>query len=377
MKILFKQFLGQNHSWAVVGQNLARELIKLGHEVDLFPTDGIKYLPEDLKNNVIGYIELNQPQMLYGNLPASDYNVEVSYTAPKNFHLYLNHSLHSKKIGYWAWEFLGKDNKATLPPGFAKGCMYPHIALVPSVFAKQIYLDANIPDDKVKILPHGFGDSFLGDSIYPLKTEKKFKFLFNIGQCHKRKEPELLLESWGQAFTKKDNVALVCKVVDKKSENPWDIKWSDIISKFKKKYPNHAEIIELREFIPDLSSLYRACNAVISTSSCEGFSMVPLEGLASNKIVICPDRGAHLDFCDSKFTLQFETTEVQCPMNYQYWTPSPYSMMYKGVVSSIVNKMQQAVNEEESLLEQYKDNFSFIRQNYTWSKITNQLLEML
>lgn len=46
------QFLGQQHSWSVFGWGIATSLLKLGHEVHLFPTDGIKHIPFGLKNKV-------------------------------------------------------------------------------------------------------------------------------------------------------------------------------------------------------------------------------------------------------------------------------------------------------------------------------------
>ena len=57
MKILWNGFASRNHSWSLVAQNICRSLIKFGHQVDIFSTNGIKYFPQDLKNNLIGYTE--------------------------------------------------------------------------------------------------------------------------------------------------------------------------------------------------------------------------------------------------------------------------------------------------------------------------------
>ena len=255
MKIGIKQFLGQNHSWACVGQALARELIKRNHIVDLFATDGIKHFPADLKPNLVGYTELDDDKII-GNKLSNDYDMELSYTTVKNFPHYLNHNPKSKKYGLWAYEFIGKNNTNTLPVGFAKNYNCIDKLLLPSNFCKQIFLNGNVPSDKIEILPHGFSDNFIEQSdIYSLKTDRKFKFLFNIGQCHKRKGIEVLLDAWGKAFNNKDDVALICKTVVKKPEAPFELYWPDLIQQFKKKYPKHAPIISISEFIPDLSSL--------------------------------------------------------------------------------------------------------------------------
>jgi len=53
MRIVIKQYLGNNHSWAVCGRGIARSLAKK-HQVDLYSTDGIEHLG-DLKKNLLGY----------------------------------------------------------------------------------------------------------------------------------------------------------------------------------------------------------------------------------------------------------------------------------------------------------------------------------
>ena len=98
MKILIRQFLGQQHSWSVTGWGIASSL-KKKHDVHLFSTDGIKNTPNYLKNNIIGYTELNS-QKVYGKLPDNNYDCQISYTAMKNFQPYLSHGS-KNRFGIW------------------------------------------------------------------------------------------------------------------------------------------------------------------------------------------------------------------------------------------------------------------------------------
>ena len=111
MKVCWMGFLGKSHSWSIVGQSICRELIKLGHDVHLFSTNGLQYFPEDLKQNLIGYVEENSKNVT-GRLPDKIYDVKLSYTCPINWQNYLNGG--KNKLVCWVYEWL------IYPYGFAK-----------------------------------------------------------------------------------------------------------------------------------------------------------------------------------------------------------------------------------------------------------------
>src|SRR5271154_3136568 len=90
MKVCWFGYLGKNHSWSIVAQNLSRELIALGHEVDLFSTNGNSYFPVDLEPYLKGFITEEQlinsseVQQQFFKLDAT-YDMQLSYTALRNF----------------------------------------------------------------------------------------------------------------------------------------------------------------------------------------------------------------------------------------------------------------------------------------------------
>src|SRR5271157_2893132 len=86
MRIKIQQFLfGKCHSWSLVGQNLGRSLIKLGHTVEFVSTDGFveRYCPQDLKPFV-------------KEVPTGIYDCQISYTAPHNWPKYLANGTKNK-----------------------------------------------------------------------------------------------------------------------------------------------------------------------------------------------------------------------------------------------------------------------------------------
>lgn len=116
MQVKFQQFFGNCHSWSVVGQSLAREFIKDGHDVDIFSTNGIQNYPEDLKLNLKGSFDKKTKidDKLFSELK-NNYDVQISYTMPRNFGNYLNRGV-KNRFGIWAWEFNGINGANTLPP---------------------------------------------------------------------------------------------------------------------------------------------------------------------------------------------------------------------------------------------------------------------
>ena len=121
MNICWMGFVGRNMSWSIVAQNLCREFIKLGHNFYIFYTNGALYFPDDLKPNLKGYIEENTQitnanyQDLIGSKLDTNYDMQLSYTAFKNFEAYLSRGT-KNRFGIWNYE------TTVIPKAFIKHC---------------------------------------------------------------------------------------------------------------------------------------------------------------------------------------------------------------------------------------------------------------
>src|SRR6185369_2000968 len=115
MKICWFGFLGKNHSWSIVAQNISRELVKLGHKVDLFSTNGDLHFPDDLRPYLKGFVKEGEPisiDMLNSKLEET-YDMQLSYTALSNF---CNYFLRGDKNRFGIWNY----ETTVLPKAFAK-----------------------------------------------------------------------------------------------------------------------------------------------------------------------------------------------------------------------------------------------------------------
>lgn len=198
MKICWFGFLGKNHSWSIVAQNLSRELIKMGHHVDLFSTNGVQHFPEDLKPYLKGTMVEGQPITsanyieVVGSKLDKKYDMQLSYTALRNFCDYFTRG-DKNRFGIWNYE------TTVLPKGFAKYYNCVDKVLPSSNFSKKIFTDNGMPEDKQVMIPHGIHlERFQNLGKYPLKTKKKYKILCNIAQPHLRKNIPGLFKAWGK-----------------------------------------------------------------------------------------------------------------------------------------------------------------------------------
>lgn len=370
MKVCWFGFLGKNHSWSIVAQNISRKLIEMGHEVDLYSTNGVEHFPEDLKPFLKGFN--NEGEMKQNIMaPLKDqYDLQLSYTAFKNFPIYFIRG-NKNRFGIWNYE------TDILPKAFAKYTKSVDKVLPSSQFSKDIFIKNGVPADKQVVVPHGIHvERFQNLGKFPLKTKKKLKVLANIAQPHLRKNIPGLLEAYGKAFTKKDDVCLVLKVSRKPPKHAFDVDFNKLFSDFKNKYKDHAEIEIIDMFIVDIETLYNACDVVYTMTHSECFWMPGLEGFAANKIVIAPRYGGQLDFMNDDNSLLVDGKECRAPMQAQYWEPSPYAKMFNPDTNLGADALRKVYSDYDNLLAKFSPNMKSLMPNYSWASVAERIIDL-
>lgn len=376
MKICWFGFLGKNHSWSIVAQNLSREFIRKGHEVDLFSTNGILHFPEDLKPNLKGYVEENvaiTPENF--NLEVTSklshkYDMQLSYTALKNFGNYFIRG-DKNRFGIWNYE------TTILPKAFAKYANYVDKVLPSSNFSKKVFSANGMPEDKQVVVPHGIHlERFQNLGKYPLKTQKKYKILANIAQPHLRKNIPGLLKAYGKAFTKADNVCLVLKISKKSPNNQGEVPFNKIYNDFQANFKNHAEVEIIDQFIVDIEPLYNACDVVLTMSHAECFWMPGLEGFAANKVVVAPRYGGQLDYMNDNNSILIDGKEIRADYRMQYWEPSPYASVFDPSTDQCAEKLRDLIKNYDDYLKKFSPNMQEILPHYTWERAAERILSL-
>lgn len=376
MKICWFGFLAKNHSWSIVAQNISRELIKLGHDVDLFSTNGTQYLPEDLKPHLKGFLEegkeVSQEEYYHqiGSKLDANYDMQLSYTALKNFCQYFVRG-DQNRFGIWNYE------TTVLPKAFAKYFRCVDKVVPSSQFSKKIFTDNGMPEDHQVVIPHGIHlDRFKNLGKYPLKTQKKIKVLCNIAQPHLRKNIPGLLKAWGKAFTKEDDVCLVLKI-SKKGPNPmFDIPFNEVFKSFKTQFKNHADIELIDTFIPDIEPLYNACDVLFTMTHAECFWMPGLEAFAANKVVIAPRYGGQLDYMNDDNSILIDGKMIRADHRMQYWEPSSYAAVFDPDVDQAAAKLKDVAANYEDYLQKFSPKMQEILPDYSWTKVAESFVAL-
>ena len=368
MKIKIQQFLATNHSWAIVGQNIARALIKQGHDVHLFSTNGLTYFPEDLKPYLKDWRELKEHKKLNVD---NTYDMQLSYTAMLNFGSHLANGA-KNRFGIWNYE------TTVIPTGFAKYYKYCDKMLPSSQFAKRIFAENGVPEERLVVVPHGINvEEYSNKSIYPLKTKKKYKILSNIAQPHIRKNIEGMFAAFGEAFTKEDDVCLVCKVHAKKTKDmAFDVDFWRIYKEFCKDYPKHAEVEIITEFLDTMTPLYNACDIVFSMTRAECYWLPGVEALATDKLVVVSGWGGQLDFLNENNSLLISGKEVRAPKEMQYWTTSPLAKMFEPSVDDAAEKLRLAVRDYDNLMNKFRPVIKEQLKTMTWDNVAAQIISL-
>lgn len=358
MKICLEQFLSPIHSWGSVGLGMARALIKKGHDISLKSTNGYSHFPEDLKPYIKDKLD-------------NSFAMCISYTAPKNFPIYLSHS-NKNRFGIWNYEFTKVD------PSFIKYYKSCDKFLPSSNFSKEIFAKNGIPENHMQVVPHGFdGAKYLNNTeIYPLKTRRKLKFGAVLQQMHGRKHLDGLLKTYARSFKQHDDVCLILKVNPKQPSAPFEIDFFQVMANFKKQFPNHADIEIITEFIPKIETFYKAIDVHMTMTYAECFHFPSLEAMASGNIVISPRYGGQLDFLNDSNSILIEGKMIQAPVKFQYWTPSPLSEMFEPSIDDAVSKLQYVADHHIELKEKFKIGAQEVISKYTWDNVADQILNL-
>ena len=189
-----------------------------------------------------------------------------------------------------------------------------------------------------------------------------------------------ILSAYGKAFNKNDDVCLVLKINKQKTKEDknsifkvdFDILYNDFI----KKFPNHAEVEVISDFIPDIIKLHNACNILFSMSHAEGFLIPALDGIGAGQIVIAPNYSGHLDFLNKNNSLLVDIKMVRCPKQAQYWLASPYAEWCEPSTDHAAELLQKAVSEHDSLIEKFRPEISKTAEFYTWENAAKQILNL-
>jgi glycosyltransferase involved in cell wall biosynthesis len=285
------------HSFAQVNREICRRLVERGHELSLWPDD----------NSLRSHAEIVLPPVLTNCLrrPLSGPpTAHVRHQWPPHFDL--------PSAGHWVviqpWEF-GSLPRCWIRP-FAEDV---DEVWVPTHFVRDCFLRSGVPADRVHVVPNGVDPGRFHPRIapLPLRTRKRFKFLF-VGGTIYRKGIDLLLEAYTRVFTNEDDVCLVIKDMGVGTFYSGQTAGKKIYELQARPRAPEIEYLTCPIGEDEMAGLYTACDCLVHPYRGEGFGLPITEAMACGLPVIVTGYGAALDFCS-------ETTAYLLPAREKYF----------------------------------------------------------
>lgn len=191
------------------------------------------------------------------------------------------------KVGYTMLEVDG------FPPEWVRQANRMDEVWVPSEFNRQGFLRCGLKRP-IHLMPLGVDVSYFHPGIRTVPNPAgEFVFLscFEWGE---RKEPWLLLKAFNQAFSAREPVRLVCKVINRDPE----VRVQEEIRRLRLS-PSGGRIsylfnLEFPHY--QLGSLYRSADCFVAVSRGEGWDMPLMEAMACGLPAIATDWGAHTEY---------------------------------------------------------------------------------
>lgn len=346
-----------NHSLALVNREHSVRLLERGFNVSIIPYEKSQFDP-DVRYKVIKEAERKA-------LPSVD--IHLRHQWPPN--------LNPPKLGHWVviqpWEFGYLPEKWVEVFNAEVDEMW-----VPSTYVKNVYVDSGIDCERVFVVPNGVDSTKFHPNVppYPLKTKKKFKFLF-VGGTIYRKGIDLLLKAYTKIFSKQDDVCLVIKDFGGKSfykNQTFKAEISGIIND--KKNPEIEYINEVLDE-QDLIGLYTACDVLVHPYRGEGFGLPILEAMACGKPTIITNGGAAKDFCNSKTSLFVKANKISHETDSigdKKLVDNPW--FWECDIKDMAIKMKYATENPDVLQQMGEFSAKYTKSNWDWN-LVNMVLQ--
>ncbi|HAW09355.1 MAG TPA: hypothetical protein DCW42_09390, partial [Bacteroidetes bacterium] len=177
----------------------------------------------------------------------------------------------------------------------------------PSNYSRQCMIESGIDFNKVQVVPNGIDPKLFtpNGNTYPLKTNKKLKFLY-VGGTIYRKGIDILLQSYIKAFSNDDDVCLIIKDIG--GDTFYKGQTAEELIRDIQRNSHSPEIIYIKDYLSEqeMASLYRSCDVFVSPYRGEGFSLPTLEAMACGLPVVVTNGGATEDFVLDEFSWKIE-----------------------------------------------------------------------
>jgi glycosyltransferase involved in cell wall biosynthesis len=351
-------------SYGLVGSNINKSLIELGHSVSLFPINEYNIECEPHFHDSVNKARTNA--LLFDS---------------KNICVKIYHQFAlASRIGsgqYVGMPIFEMNRFTPLELNHMRSC---DKLFVCSKWAKKVCDDtALLPETKV--VPLGVDNNI----FKPSGNKVKIKTIFlNISKWEKRKGHDILPTVFEQAFSNNDNVEL-WMMCENSFLSPEEVR------EFEKPYKNSKLSSKIR-FIPrqplqnQVSYIYNQAHFTIFPSRCEGWNLPALESMACGTPPIITNYSAHTEFCNEYNSLLVNFDELEEANDGKWFKPQAltnvgeWGKFTQNTIDQLIEQMRIAHSmnmTQDRKLQVLKENCITMAQKLTWENSATILAEHL
>lgn len=354
--VVWESILNGKSGYAVSSRNIVMELSDIKIDVRYKYSYNENKITDDMEKK-----EDNHKITLIKKRHSPKDGIHISYCYGDSFQS--NNGTY--KIGYTMLETTG------VPKDWVDQANKMQEIWVPSEFNRKTFKESGIKVP-IFVMPLGVDTNYYNTAIKRMKKHEKFTFL-SVFEWGERKNPQCLLQAYFDAFTKDDNVLLICKI----NNNDPSIDIDEEIRKLQLSANGPELLILLNQNFVDneMPMLYRFSDCFVLPTRGEGWGMPILEAMACGLPVITTEWGAPLDYMSEEFGYFIRvrgliSAKAKCPY-YEGFDWAEPSREHLGQLMHYVYKNQKEAEMKGKSASQYVIN------NWSWKNTAMKIKERL
>ena len=374
LKICIEGWRGINHSYSIINQNQLIELSKL--PIDLRFRD-VSFPDKNWNNNknadgfskddkrIVNQIQKAKTDEIFDVIYRISYPFDLAKTQSKKHFVQITSERNTKL------------NIINGSPSDLSNRQYLKI-ITPSIWSKNGLIKTGFDENQIIIIPHGVNNKIfkkiseneLNNLKLKLNIKKDDFVLTNVSAMTGNKGIHFLITAYAILKQKLKNLKLILK----DQSELYNIKAQTYIkiiqdTKYSKFITDEVlkDIIFISENLDlkTLNQLYNLSNCYVSPYKSEGFNLPPLEAAAAGTPIIVTKGGSTDDYFTSEIGLQVESNLIETE-DKRFLEPNLDSLI--DCITEVYNNTKNFGQIEGSKM---------IQNNYSWTKITRKLYEVL